>query len=65
MNEMNTVLVWFLVTLGGHGGYDVIYSQPMADLASCELLQKNIRDISPTPNRPLSRCIQIRMAVSK
>lgn len=58
---MNTILVWVLVTVGGHNSSQVVYSPPMPDLAMCEFLQNNI----PDPGFIRSRCVQIRMVVTK
>ena len=61
---MNTAaLVWVLVTatIDSHGGGSVTYSPPLADLPACEFLQKNL----PDPRMASTRCIQIRMAVTK
>ena len=60
---MNTILVWFMVTVGGHNGNEVVYSPPMQDLEQCQWLQKSVKEISSTTIR--SRCIQIKMAVTK
>ena len=60
---MNAVLVWVLVSVGGYNSNQVYYSPPMQDLATCEFLQKNL------PRRSAydvySRCVQIKMVVSK
>ena len=63
---MNTVLVWFLVSLGGKGGDQVVYSPPMPDLATCEFLRKSMPSVPDSRIRELNaRCIQIRMVVIK
>ena len=56
---MNTILVWVLVTVGGYNSNQVVYSPPMSDLATCEFLQKNM------PDNIRSKCVQIRMVVTK
>ena len=58
---MNTILVWVLVNVGGYSRNQVVYSPPMPDLATCEFLQKNI----PDPGTIRSKCVQIRMVVTK
>ena len=61
---MNTsMLVWILVTaaVDSHGGGSVNYSPPLADLPACEFLQKNL----PDTHSVSSRCIQVKLAVSK
>jgi len=58
---MNTVLVWVLVTLGNYQSA-VVYSPPMPDLAMCEHLQKSLYE---TRNVFSTRCVQIRMVVTK
>lgn len=60
---MNTILVWVLVTVGGNNTNQIVYSPPMPDLATCEFLQKNMPDPSPYTIR--SKCVQIRMVVTK
>jgi len=59
---MNTILVWILVTVGGYNSNQVVYSPPMPDQATCEFLQKNMPE-TPTPIR--SKCVQIRMVLTK
>ncbi len=59
---MNTILVWVLVTVGGYNSNQVVYSQPMPDLAMCEFLQKNMPGYSGYVK---SKCVQIRMVVTK
>ena len=56
---MNTILVWVLITVGGYGGDQVVYSPPMADLESCQRLQKAAKEL--TNRRLYSQCVQIRV----
>lgn len=56
---MNTILVWVLVNVGGYSSNQVVYSPPMPDQATCEFLQKNM------PGNIRSKCVQIRMVVTK
>lgn len=66
---MNTVLVWVLVSVGGYDGNQVTYSPPMPDLVACEFLQKSASDIftsrTSLPGKVRSRCVQIRIVVTK
>jgi hypothetical protein len=41
---MNTILVWVLITVGGSNSNQVVYSQPMVDLESCQRLEKVVRE---------------------
>jgi hypothetical protein len=59
---MNTILVWVMVTIGGYNGDQVVYSPPMPDLATCEFLKTNTREVV---QRVDARCIQIKMVVTK
>ena len=52
---MNTILVWILITVPSNGV--VSYSPPFADLQTCELVKKQVKEISG--GLP-SQCIQIR-----
>ena len=52
---MNTILVWVLITVGGGGGSQVVYSPFMADLESCQRLQKAVEP------RVSAQCVQIRV----
>jgi len=62
---MNTVALWFLVSVGGYNGNQVVYSPPMHDLATCQFLKKSTEEI-PNPNYYVhSRCIQIKTWVGK
>lgn len=36
---MKTLLVWVLMTSGGYGGNQIVYSPPVADSASCQRMQ--------------------------
>lgn len=54
---MNTMLVWVLVTVGGSHLNEVVYSPYLADLQTCEFLQKNIHSIQYVN----SKCIQIKV----
>jgi hypothetical protein len=38
---MNTILVWILVSVGGHSGNQITYSPQFTDLASCEAVQNS------------------------
>jgi hypothetical protein len=57
---MNTILVWVLITVGGANGNQVVYSPPMADLESCQRLQKEAEALKPTSNIR-AQCVQIRV----
>jgi hypothetical protein len=57
---MNTILVWILITVGGSNSNQVVYSQPMVDLESCQRLQKEVKGIRPT-NDHRAQCVQIRI----
>lgn len=60
---MNTVVLWFLVTVGGLYKDQVVYSPPMPDLKTCEFVQKSVET---TNNYKVhSRCIQINTVVTK
>jgi len=61
---MTTILVWFLISSGGYGSSDVVYSPPLPDLATCQFLQKNTESIMSFPNNH-TRCVQINMVVTK
>ncbi len=61
---MNTVLVWVLVSVGGYNVSEVVYSPPMQDEASCEIVQKTITDAAKY-NNISTRCVQIKMMVAK
>jgi hypothetical protein len=53
---MTHILVWVLVSLGGRNDSEIVYSPPMADLESCQRLQKAVeRQVFQ------SQCIQIRV----
>jgi hypothetical protein len=61
---MKTIVIWYLITLGGASNNDVIYSPPLPDLATCEQLQKNIGEIpayGKTQYR--SRCVKLETVV--
>ena len=60
---MNTILVWVLVTVGGSHRDQVVYSPPMPDLPTCQSFQKNT--VAEAPYTLRSRCVQIRMVVTK
>ena len=62
---MNTVALWFLVTLGGYNSNQVVYSPPMQDLSTCQFLQKSIKETAYNPNNVYTRCIQIKTVVQK
>ena len=63
---MNTVLVWFMVTVGGANSNQVVYSPPMEDLATCQFLKKTTEEIVPDGSQRLrARCIQIKTVVTK
>lgn len=62
---MNTVLVWVLVSVGGYGGNQITYSQPMPDLATCEVLRKSAEEVMSKSYTLRARCVQIRMVVTK
>jgi hypothetical protein len=59
---MNTVLVWILVSIGGYNTNTITYSPPMADLESCQRMQKSINDLYPG-GQPRARvqCIQVKV----
>jgi hypothetical protein len=57
---MNTILVWVLITVGGANGNQVVYSPPMADLESCQRLQKAAEEVRSTRNVS-AQCVQIRV----
>ena len=62
---MNTILVWVLVSVGGYGGNQITYSQPMPDLATCEFLLKNTEQLVSKSYALRARCVQIRIMVVK
>ena len=62
---MNTILVWVLITVGGRDLDQVVYSPPMPDLSTCEFLQKNATELVPKRFALRSKCVQIRMVVTK
>jgi hypothetical protein len=53
---MDTVLVWVLISIGGSVNSEVTYSPPVADLESCQRLQKEVEKWARR-----TRCIQIRI----
>jgi len=57
---MNTILVWVLVSVGGYYGNQVVYSPQMADLESCQRIQKAIEKWAGQ-----TQCVQIRVPNSK
>lgn len=60
---MNTILVWILVTVGGKGMDQVVYSPPMVDLESCQRPQASVESLPPKNNwhyQVYSRCVQVR-----
>jgi hypothetical protein len=59
---MNTILVWVLVTVGGHYGNQVVYSPQMADLESCKRVQESLVSRS---RRLRGACVQILVPISK
>jgi len=57
---MNTILVWVLVTLGGHGGLAVVaYSPPVTDLPSCQRMQEALKKMAGGAK---GQCVQITVA---
>ena len=62
---MNTIVVWYLVTVGGYGSNQVVYSPPMQDLASCQFLKKSTEEIVPQNYTLRARCIQFKTVVTK
>ena len=60
---MTTILVWYMITVGGYNANDVVYSPPMPDLPQCELLRKSVKEISSTTGQ--TRCVQMRIVVLK
>lgn len=54
---MKTVIVWYLVTVGGYYNNTVTYSPPLEDAKACKFLQENM------PRREIvnSRCIELRV----
>ena len=62
---MNTVALWFLVTVGGYNSNNVVYSPPMKNLATCQFLKKSTEEITPDSFRIRARCIQIETVVLK
>ena len=60
---MTTILVWYMITVGGYNANEAVYSPPMPDLAQCQFLQKSVKEISATTLQ--TRCVQIRQVVVK
>ena len=54
---MNTILVWVLVSVGSYGNHAVLYSPPMADLESCQRLEKVVRE----GKYNFTQCVQVRL----
>ncbi len=59
---MKTILVWLLVSVsdGAYNRGTVVYSPPLATLADCVRIQKNIEK-----NSIYTYCIQVNMKVEK
>jgi len=60
---MNTVALWYLITVGGYNRNEVIYSPPMLELETCKFVKKSIEETSPYVIA--TRCIQIKTVVTK
>ena len=58
---MNTILVWVLISVGGYNSNQVTYSPPLADLESCQRIQKAARELADSRFRVYSQCVQIRV----
>jgi len=60
---MITATLWFLVTIGGYNGDQVVYSPPLQDLETCQFLQKTARELR---TRYLSsQCIQLKTVITR
>lgn len=55
---MTTITVWFLVTVGGYNGNNIVYSPPMKDLETCQTLKKTV-DSFKVYRFVESECVQI------
>lgn len=58
---MNTMIVWVVIAMAVNG--NVVYSPPVADLASCERMQvasKELTELVTNYPRP-TKCVQINM----
>ena len=56
---MNTAMVWVLMTIAGYGGGEVVYSPPVADLASCQRMQQVFaKEYGAYDN---NRCVEIKI----
>jgi hypothetical protein len=53
---MTSILVWVLVSLGGRNVSEIVYSPPMADLESCQRIQKAVERYAFQ-----TQCVQIRV----
>lgn len=60
---MNTVALWFLVTVSNHK--QVVYSPPMPDLQTCQFVQQNVGETARSLETIKSQCIQIKTVVLK
>jgi hypothetical protein len=59
---MNTILVWVLITVGGANSTQVTYSPPLADLESCQRVQKAAKELTGGERRgSYSQCVQIQV----
>lgn len=56
---MNTILVWVLITMGGYNSNTATYSPPLADLESCQRMQKAFNDMKIYSGT--SQCIQVKV----
>ena len=62
---MNTIVVWYLVTIGGYNSNQVVYSPPMQDLSTCQFLKKSAEETIQSGYILRARCIQIKTVMTK
>jgi hypothetical protein len=55
---------WFLITVGGYNGNQVVYSPPLQDLETCQFLQKTTTDLRGYYGGK-SQCVQLKTVISK
>jgi hypothetical protein len=59
---MKTILVWYLVSVGGYGADQIKWSPPMPTQAECERVQKAVQE-TRVSGLVRSRCIQMHEVV--
>jgi hypothetical protein len=63
---MNTIaIVWILVSVGGYGTTQVVYSPSMQTEEACQSLKRAINHTTGAGNPVRSTCVQLPAVVSK